>query len=187
MTSLEHLTFSQSSGLQRLYKIHKFPSVFFYFFLLFFIYLRERAHERECERERVQAVGRGKGRTTKQGAQWRAWSQDPGIMTWAESRRLTDWATQAPSFSFPHSFTCCAEMYLKVTQTGHLKQKPRIWWYKGAWVAQLFKPLTLDFSPGYDLRVTRSNPMSSSLWCSHSFSLCPSCSPSPPCTHSFSH
>ena len=33
---------------------------------------------------------------TEQGVGGRAQSQDPGIMTWAEGRHLTYWATQAP-------------------------------------------------------------------------------------------
>ena len=60
------------------------------FFKILCIYLREREHE--------QKVGRERGRSrllTEQGA-WRgAPSQDPGIMTWAEGRHLTKWATQA--------------------------------------------------------------------------------------------
>ena len=32
---------------------------------------------------------------TEQGAQGGARTQAPGIMTWAESSQLTDWATQA--------------------------------------------------------------------------------------------
>ena len=57
-----------------------------------FMSLRER--ERECKQ-----AHRGRGRRrlpTEQGASFGAWSQDPGISTWAEGRRLTDWATQAP-------------------------------------------------------------------------------------------
>ena len=55
--------------------------------------------ERQGLRERAQSGrgGRGRGRSrfaVEQGA--RAGSQNPGIMTWSESRRLTDWATQAP-------------------------------------------------------------------------------------------
>ena len=54
------------------------------------------------ERER-ESTNRGSGRQreqrngflTEQGAQWRALSQDPGIMTWAKGRCLTIWATQA--------------------------------------------------------------------------------------------
>ena len=49
--------------------------------------------------------GRGRGRAgsslpTEQGAWCGAPSQDPGIMTWAKGRRLTDWATQAPQYIF---------------------------------------------------------------------------------------
>ena len=35
---------------------------------------------------------------------------------------------------------------------------------KGAYVAQLVKPLTLDFSSGHDLRVVRLNPKSASVF-----------------------
>ena len=35
----------------------------------------------------------------EQGAQCRAWTQGPEIMTWAEDTRLTDWATQASQMS----------------------------------------------------------------------------------------
>ena len=45
------------------------------------------------------AVGRGRGRRrlhADQGAPHGDWSQDSEIMTWAEGRRLTNWATWAP-------------------------------------------------------------------------------------------
>ena len=35
--------------------------------------------------------------------------------------------------------------------------------FKGAWVAQLVKHPTLDFSSGHDLRVLRWSPMSDSM------------------------
>ena len=59
-----------------------------------FIYLREkRVSEKEHEQGERQ---REKPTPSEQGA-WRgAPSQDPGIMTWAEGRCLTDWATQVP-------------------------------------------------------------------------------------------
>ena len=42
------------------------------------------------------AEGEGEaGSPAEQGARHGAQSQDPGIMTWAEGRCLTDWATQA--------------------------------------------------------------------------------------------
>ena len=55
-----------------------------------FIYLRERESTRK---------GRGRGRRrsrlpTEQGSQCGVRSQDSGIITWAEGRCLTDWATQ---------------------------------------------------------------------------------------------
>ena len=43
--------------------------------------------------------GRGRERSrpsSEQGAQFRAQSQDPEIMTWAEGRNLTEWATSHP-------------------------------------------------------------------------------------------
>lgn len=65
-------------------------------FLKDFYYLFER--ESEPERE-AWARRRGRGRSrlpTEEGAPCRTRSWDPGIMTWAEGRRLTDWATQVP-------------------------------------------------------------------------------------------
>ena len=59
------------------------------------------------ERER-ESTSRGRGRSRlldEQGAPHGAWSQNPGIMTRAEGRSLTDWATQAPLasiFWYPH-------------------------------------------------------------------------------------
>ena len=43
--------------------------------------------------------GRGRGRSrlpAEHRVTHETQSQDPGIMTWAEGKRLTDWATQAP-------------------------------------------------------------------------------------------
>ena len=63
------------------------------FFLRFYLFIRE------SKRERIWAVGRGKRRSrlpTEQGAWYGAQFQDPEIMTWAEDRFLTDWATLAP-------------------------------------------------------------------------------------------
>ena len=65
---------------------------------ILFIYLRERASmrkERGRRRSRLPA---------EQGAQYGAWAQDPGIMTWVEGKCLTDWATQVPFYdSLPPS------------------------------------------------------------------------------------
>ena len=66
---------------------------FFFFLKILFIYLRERVSAQAGE----EAEGEGEvdsllSREPDVGA----WSQDPGIMTWAEGRCLTDWATQAP-------------------------------------------------------------------------------------------
>ena len=51
------------------------------------------------------SLGEGKERgrirlPTDQGAPCGAWSQDPEIMTWAEGRHFTDWATQETPFFF---------------------------------------------------------------------------------------
>ena len=68
----------------------------FFFFFKDFIYL--------LDRERGQAGGTadwGWGRSRLPTARWSgdgARSQDPGIMTWAEGRHLTDWAAQVPPF-----------------------------------------------------------------------------------------
>ena len=69
------------------------------------IYLTERAS--------AQAGGgadRGRKRSrlpAKQGAQCGAWSQDPGIMTWAKGRCFTDWATQVPRCIYFRSVSNC--------------------------------------------------------------------------------
>ena len=72
---------------------HRIPNrlQFIYLFLkILFIHL--------TKRERAQAgraAGRGRGRSG-QGVRCGDWFQDSGIMTWAKSRGLTYWATQAP-------------------------------------------------------------------------------------------
>ena len=61
------------------------------FFKKYFIYL--------FDRERAQAGGVGEGEAdapAEQGARRGTWAQDPRIMTWAEGRCFTDWATQVP-------------------------------------------------------------------------------------------
>ena len=64
----------------------------FFFFKILCIYLRGR----ECMTKREsRSRGRGRGENkflTEQGAQDGAWSQEPEIMTWAESRCLSNWA-----------------------------------------------------------------------------------------------
>ena len=45
---------------------------------------------------RESSRGRGRTRLPEQGVKLGAQSQDPEIMTWAEGRCLTDWATQVP-------------------------------------------------------------------------------------------
>ena len=50
------------------------------------------------EREKEHKQGEGQRKREKQGAWSRTRSQDPGIMTWAEGRCLTQWATQVLLF-----------------------------------------------------------------------------------------
>ena len=74
------------------------------------IYLREK--------QSTQAEGRGRGRNRlpmEHGAQFGAWSHDPGIMTWAEGRHLTNWATQVP----PHSFILFSHYLQVMPQDSH--------------------------------------------------------------------
>ena len=60
------------------------------FFKVLFIFLRERESKHEHR-------GRRRSRLPAEQGTWcRAWSQDSEIMTWAEGRRLPDWATQEP-------------------------------------------------------------------------------------------
>ena len=64
----------------------------------FYLFISERGREWECM---SMSRGRGRGRgirwfPTEQGAWGMAPSQHPGIVTWAEGRPLTDWATQVP-------------------------------------------------------------------------------------------
>ena len=77
--------------------------LFFSFLKILFIYLTER--ERERERENNQGSNKGEERSRlsiEQGAWCEAQSQDPGIVTWAENRHSTAWATQVPQrYPFP--------------------------------------------------------------------------------------
>ena len=68
------------------------------------------------------AGGSSRGRSrlhAEQGASHGAPSQDPGIMTWAKSSRLTEWANQAPpkKFCYQHfifslpSFMCYCSVF----------------------------------------------------------------------------
>ena len=60
---------------------------------MLFLYMRKRERESTSE-----GRGRKKGRSrlpAEQTAGCRTWSQDPEIMTWAEGRHWTYWATQA--------------------------------------------------------------------------------------------
>lgn len=61
-----------------------------------FIYLREREREREST-SRQRGWGRVRSRPpTEQGDRFPWDLKDPDILTWAEVKRLTDWATQVP-------------------------------------------------------------------------------------------
>ena len=51
--------------------------------------------EREQELERAQRE-REKQTPNRVGSWCEAWSRDPGVMTWAKGRHLTNWATQVP-------------------------------------------------------------------------------------------
>ena len=58
--------------------------------------MRQRERDSRAERR-----GRGGNRLLEeQGTERGAWSQDPEIMTWAEGRHFTDWATQETPFFF---------------------------------------------------------------------------------------
>jgi len=61
--------------------------------LLFF---KDFIWERASERARERAQREWEKQIAEQGARREALSQDPKIMTWAEDRCLTDWATQVP-------------------------------------------------------------------------------------------
>ena len=62
------------------------------FLKILFIYLIERKSLSQEEEQREKQT------PCWAGAYHGAWSQDPGFMTWAEGRRLTNWATQAEEF-----------------------------------------------------------------------------------------
>ena len=68
---------------------------------ILFTYEREREREREHKQGEEQ---RERRLPREQGAQSGAPSQNPGIMTWAEGRHLTQWATQVPLFQFSVDF-----------------------------------------------------------------------------------
>ena len=52
--------------------------------------------DRVCKHRQESGRGRGRSSSAEEGAWCRARSWDPGIMTWAEVRRSTSWATQVP-------------------------------------------------------------------------------------------
>ena len=60
-----------------------------------FIYLREKEQKQEEDRGREREADSLLSREPDAGLD-PTWSQDPEIMTWAEGRHFTDWATQAP-------------------------------------------------------------------------------------------
>ena len=68
------------------YNVHEF-------FFRDFTYLKER----KSMHKQGEGTGEGEADSLCQaGSPTRAWSQDSGIMTWAEGRRLIYWDTQAP-------------------------------------------------------------------------------------------
>ena len=87
--------------------------LFYYFFNVLFIYLRETEIATEIVRENTrekQAPGWAE-------AQHGTWSQDLGIMTWAEGKCFTDWAPQVhPYASFAQKIryvcTCLHPFFL---------------------------------------------------------------------------
>ena len=86
-------------------------SLFFKDFLFMYWFVWERM----CTREHKWYRGRSR-LPIKQGAQCRARSQNPGIMTWAEGRCLTNWATQAShQFSFSQNFYTTSSILLFLT------------------------------------------------------------------------
>ena len=116
----------------------------FSFFKVLFTYLKEKERERKSvhERECAQAGGKGRDRgrsrhPTEQGAWCGTGSLDPEIMTWAESRYLTDWATQVPRV-----FQTCLNVYVslevgqkwgwgswtKCTAWSSQRGRPNLWW-----------------------------------------------------------
>ena len=81
------------------------PGTSQYFFFVCFVVVFKRFYLFIWESERAQAGGAAEGEEEagsllSREAQRGIRSQDPGIMTWAEGRRLTNWATQAPQFCF---------------------------------------------------------------------------------------
>ena len=77
--------------------IKHFKTTIFFFFLIFYLFDRER--ERESVRVTSRGSSRGRERNrlpAEQGVWHRTRSQDPRITTWAEGGHLTDWNTQVP-------------------------------------------------------------------------------------------
>ena len=82
------------------------------FFLSLFFFFKIYLFTKEREKEKAWAGAEGEADTAERWAPYGARSQDPGIMTWAKGRRLTDSAPQAP---LPHRFT------VKINEIMHLR------------------------------------------------------------------
>ena len=82
----EAISWSLGVGRLEMHSILKYFSYIHAFTFLSFYSLREGWRGRRRRRKRSRLL-------VEQGAWCVAWSQDPGIMTWAKDRRLTDWAT----------------------------------------------------------------------------------------------
>lgn len=98
-----------------------FHLIVFCFVWRFYLFIWERVSELATSR-RGGAEGRSK-RQPAQGAQYGTQNQDPEIMTRAEGRHLSNWATQEPHFSpdcnqvyksFPLSIRCVCS-HLKIS------------------------------------------------------------------------
>ena len=82
------------------------PTDFFYFLIFFNVYLFLRKSETQREQGRARETARHRIWSRLQAlscqcrAQRGAQTTNREIMTWAEVRRSTDWATQAPLFIF---------------------------------------------------------------------------------------
>ena len=96
------------------------------FFKRFYLFIRERERERAHRRR-----GRGRERGRSRPSCWAGspmWDLIPGpwVMTWAEDRRLTDWATQVPQNTRilnVGTMVCsslCGPNKMSVAKLGHL-------------------------------------------------------------------
>ena len=95
-----------------------------------FIYLRMRVSESERESEstsRGSSRGRGRSRRPPEQGPWRAApSQDPEIMTWAEGRCFTDWATQGLSSDPFYNWNICPFRFHSFKNERKEDQKNRV-------------------------------------------------------------